>query len=34
VLNDAVLKTRQLPNATDALAERALMDVALMAKAA
>jgi DNA polymerase-3 subunit delta len=32
VLNDAVLKTRQMPFVTDALAERALMDVAMMAK--
>jgi DNA polymerase-3 subunit delta len=32
VLNDAVLKTRQMPFVTDALAERALLDVALMAR--
>lgn len=32
ILNDAVLKTRQMPFVTDALAERALMDVAMMAK--
>lgn len=33
LLNDAVLKTRQLPALTEALTERALMDVSLMAKA-
>lgn len=32
VLNDAVLKTRQLPNVIEALTERALIDVAMMAK--
>ncbi|MES2905753.1 MAG: DNA polymerase III subunit delta [Pseudomonadota bacterium] len=33
VLNEAILKTRQLPDISDALSERALMDVALMAQA-
>jgi DNA polymerase-3 subunit delta len=32
ILNDAVFKTRQLPHVTEALTERALMDVAMMAR--